>query len=286
MYRVRIPIGLLLLATIGAIFALEYSREITYPSRIVIALLIVGSLWEYYKLIERRGCRPYLHYGMIGAGIGLLLILVVAGNAFARIEKVQYYYGTALFMVLFLIGLWEPQEDKVLEKTSSTAAGLLYVYFSLGYLLSIRGLGNREGIICLLFVVLVAKSTDIGGYLVGRLWGKHKLYPAISPKKSWEGFAGGLVLSVVATFALRSAFPLMKEYFTIIWAIVFAVVMSILSLLGDFAESLVKRKCQAKDSNQLIPEFGGILDLMDSLIFTAPAGYFFLVCFQTLPQPA
>lgn len=278
MFRIRIPIGLLLLSIVAGICYLEYSQNISYVSQIIISILLIWGLWEFYRLYEHRGVRPYVWYGIFSGSVGLAIICICLTIRYPHIHEIYISYGTAIVAVIFLRSLLDAQEEKVLEKIFSSLAGLFYVCFLLSYLLMIRALGNtQEGIFYLLFVILVAKGTDIGGYIAGKLWGKHKLYPAISPKKSWEGWIGGLIVSLAFALGLRYGLPVYQKYLTVLYTIVFALAMSLFSLLGDFSESLLKRRCQVKDSNNLIPEFGGILDLIDSLIFTAPVGYYLLL---------
>lgn len=133
----------------------------------------------------------------------------------------------------------------------------------------------------LLFVILVTKAMDTGGYVFGMLSGKwmpggnHKLCPSISPKKSWEGFFGGVFLALLTAWALRAIFPgwdftaqlgpyaMWKE-------LVFAVLLALASIAGDLTESALKRKCGVKDSGHLIPGMGGPLDVLDSFIYVGP----------------
>ena len=132
----------------------------------------------------------------------------------------------------------------------------------------------------LFFVMMVTKSMDTGGYVFGMLSGKllpggnHKLCPSISPKKSWEGFAGGVLLSVLTAWGLRALFPSWDFYplgeFAWWKEIVLAVLLALASICGDLTESALKRKCGVKDSGHLIPGMGGPLDVLDSFIYVGP----------------
>jgi phosphatidate cytidylyltransferase len=210
----------------------------------------------------------------------LVFIAVIydSNRHFDAILEEQFMVFAFAFSISLLSLLKTPEDDAVLEKMSSTVFGFVYVYMPFVYIILIRGLGihSEDGIIYLLFVVLVAKSTDIGGYMVGYAFGKHKLCPSISPKKSWEGFAGGILLSIAVAFILRWQIGLLGETVSVLHTLLFASIVSLLSLLGDLSESLVKRKCDVKDSGNLIPEFGGILDMLDSFIFVAPFSFYYL----------
>ncbi len=133
----------------------------------------------------------------------------------------------------------------------------------------------------LLFVILVTKAMDTGGYVFGMLSGKllpggnHKLCPSISPKKSWEGFFGGVFLALLTAWALRAIFPTWDFSEQLgpyaMWKLlVFAVLLALASIAGDLTESALKRKCGVKDSGNLIPGMGGPLDVLDSFIYVGP----------------
>jgi len=126
----------------------------------------------------------------------------------------------------------------------------------------------------LLMLIIVIKCADIGAYTAGSLWGRHKFSPVISPGKTWEGMAGGIVFAVAAAvlFAVISG---IMPWFT---AVAFAVVFAFIGQLGDLAESLIKRDAERKDASAGVPGFGGLLDIIDSLLPAAPFAYLFF-CF-------
>jgi phosphatidate cytidylyltransferase len=120
-------------------------------------------------------------------------------------------------------------------------------------------------------VLLITKLGDIGAYLVGSRFGKTPLIPRISPKKTIEGAIGGLIFSILGAFISR---PFLG--FSYLHLIVLGIVFGIVGQLGDLSESLIKRDCQVKDSGKILPGMGGILDEIDSLLFTAPTFYFYM----------
>ena len=123
----------------------------------------------------------------------------------------------------------------------------------------------------LLMLVFVVKACDIGAYTAGRLWGKHKFSPVISPKKTWEGMAGGVILAVIVAVGFAFFCDIMAWRLGVIFGIVFA----FSGQLGDLAESMLKRDAETKDASNNVPGFGGILDVVDSILVTAPFGYLF-----------
>ncbi len=127
------------------------------------------------------------------------------------------------------------------------------------------------GALMLALVVFVPKCTDIGAFFTGTFLGRHKMTPLISPKKTWEGFAGGMTTGALVAVV----FSFMGEVFRHGWleAIAFGLAVGLAGILGDLAESLIKRDCQTKDASKSIPGFGGVLDVIDSVLFAAPVAY-------------
>lgn len=280
MYRIRISIGLGMLALVAGLTACDYYTQTCYATTAMVAILILTALWEFYHITTLRNYAPYTKFALPTVLFALVLHILVSRQFGIGIPAMLSGYEALMVFLLLMSTLLNTAEENVLENTFCTLFGFVYVYWPLSHLVKIRLLGSdaQFGLILLLLTILTAKSMDIGGYLVGKACGKHKIFPAVSPKKSWEGFLGGIILTIGTAFALIYAFPSLARLFPH-WSLIvlYAVLMGILSIWGDFSESLIKRRCQVKDSYNLIPEFGGILDLMDSLIFTAPFSYYFLL---------
>ena len=135
---------------------------------------------------------------------------------------------------------------------------------------------NGDGKFYVLYFLLVTKFSDMGAYLVGSLIGKHKMIPRISPAKTWEGFAGAILVSTGASLAFFHFFGTHMAGMNSMHAIILGVVLSVAAVIGDLIESLFKREAGAKDSGKMFPGIGGILDLLDSLLFNAPIMYLYL----------
>jgi len=150
-------------------------------------------------------------------------------------------------------------------------------YFSIIYLglLSAFVIALRIdfGVRQLLMFVFVVKSSDIGAYTAGRLFGKHKFSPQISPSKTWEGMAGAVVIAIIVAVAFGRSFDIMSWWSAVIFGVCFAFI----GQLGDLAESIIKRDAQQKDSANNVPGFGGILDVIDSALAAAPFAYLFFM---------
>ena len=154
---------------------------------------------------------------------------------------------------------------------SALITGMHYIGLTLSYLLVIRGL--PEGALLIFFVVLVTWAGDTGAYVAGKSLGRHALAPAISPKKTYEGLAGGLVFACLLALIAREWFlPRLSPGDCLLLSLL----LTAAGLAGDLAESAVKRSAGIKDSGALIPGHGGMLDRLDSLLFTAPVFYYYV----------
>jgi phosphatidate cytidylyltransferase len=131
-----------------------------------------------------------------------------------------------------------------------------------------------RGTVALLLAVFVPKVGDIGAYMTGRFLGRNKMTPLLSPKKTWEGFAGGLVAAVLTAVLLYQFEPNLRTQ--PLAAVGLGVTVWVAAVLGDLAESLIKRDCRQKDASQSVPGFGGLLDVVDSVVFSAPVAYCWL----------
>jgi phosphatidate cytidylyltransferase len=150
--------------------------------------------------------------------------------------------------------------------------GMLYVGLLLGYFILLRNLEN--GVALVFFVILVTWLSDTGGFFVGKTWGKHPLAPRLSPKKTIEGLLGGVLFSVAG--AILSQFTFVP-FFSFGQCVMLGVGLALFGALGDLAESAIKRSVSVKDSGTMIPGHGGVLDRVDSLLFTGPAMYYYVM---------
>ncbi|WP_395751481.1 phosphatidate cytidylyltransferase [Prosthecobacter sp.] len=168
-----------------------------------------------------------------------------------------------------------------LQRIFNTVFGTVYTVIFFGFMIRLMyfhpdGKGITD-ILLVLFLIAVTKFSDMGAYIVGVLFGKHKMIPHISPAKSWEGFAGAFLGSFVAAAVVLWAAPPEKlAPLTWMHGMILAPVLCATAITGDLAESVLKRCVAIKDSGHALPGIGGILDLTDSLLFTAPVFYFYL----------
>ncbi|HAH20042.1 MAG: hypothetical protein A2Y00_09265 [Omnitrophica WOR_2 bacterium GWF2_43_52] len=227
--------------------------------------LIIGGLYEFFSLIEKKGIYIYKYFGM---AIGIMIPLSIIFR-FELTKSWELLFIVLALVSLFILQFKRPDNSQAIVGISTTLFGIVYISFFFSFLIKIRYLPQGQGY--LIAILLITKSSDIGAYLIGSKFGKHKLIPRISPNKSVEGSLGGLVFSS-ATAVVGRAFL----GFSYVHAALLGLALGILAELGDLSESLIKRDCKVKDSGILFPGMGGVLDLIDSLLFTAPVFYFYM----------
>ena len=248
----------------------------------IIALLAVTGLIEFYGLVDKRSLVCFRNWGIFG---GILLTL----GTFFHLEGYLGIHGTAArvndfetsFLILFVLGLclrqfFSKRNTAGILAISTTLFGLMYVPWLLNFIQKINFFPGVDGRFYLLYFVIITKFSDTGAYIVGSLIGRHKMIPRISPGKTWEGFAGAIILSTAASLVFAHLFRAHMAGMTAIHAAVLGVVLSLGAVVGDLIESLFKREAGVKDSGKLFPGIGGILDLLDSLLFNAPLMYLYL----------
>ena len=253
----------------------------------VIGILTVISTIEYFRMLKGAEIKGFPKFG-----IALCIAYCVAIDLhFLRggIQIPPSYDGIAIFLAIagaFTLQLLRPIVGK--EPLISIAAcvmGFIYVPFLFNFATRLVFIGpatsgghvTATGSFLLLWLIAVTKFTDMGAYLTGSAIGRHKMIPHVSPGKTWEGFGGALAFSQLAGCGLYAFFPTQLAILGG-WGHVIALgfILAILAVIGDLAESIVKRSLGAKDSGNMLPGIGGGLDLIDSICFTAPALYFYL----------
>jgi phosphatidate cytidylyltransferase len=253
-----------------------------YVFLVVMVLLAGAGLAEFYGLVGKRDLVSFKYCGIFG---GVLLMVgtfynltgkLGISNSPARVNDFE-----TSFLILFVLGLCVRQfvsrsNTSGILAISTTLFGLMYVPWLLNFIQKINFFPNVDGHFYLLYFVLITKFSDTGAYAVGSLIGKHKMIPRISPGKTWEGFGGAIVVSTIASLVFvhfaREKMPAMNW----VHAIILGVVLSSTAVIGDLIESLFKREAGVKDSGKFFPGIGGMLDLLDSLLFNAPIMYLYL----------
>jgi len=250
---------------------------------LLIAFLALAGLVEFYGLAQKRGLACFKISGVIG---GVLLMvgtflnvtghLGTANGSPARVNDFE-----TGFLILFVLGLclrqlFAKENSTGLTAIAVTLFGLMYVPWLLNFIQKIFFFPGVEGKFFLLYFIMLTKFSDMGAYVVGSLIGRHKMIPRISPGKTWEGFVGAIVVSTGASVVFVHYFGSHMAGMNVHHAIVLGIILSSTAVVGDLIESLFKRECGAKDSGNVLPGIGGVLDLLDSILFNAPIMYLYL----------
>lgn len=237
----------------------------------LIAAMGVLTLHEFYALLRPMGFAPF-HYTGLAWGAAMLL---APRYLEPRLTAADLLALAAVLCAVRLLA--ERTAENRVETLGATLFGLVYVPFMLQFLARIALIASpapSTGLILALWLIAVTKGCDTGALLTGLAIGRHKLAPAISPKKTWEGVAGGVLLSVLLGAGIAWACrPWLPGAFTPWTAAAAAVPLAVLGIIGDLVESVIKRRASIKDTGQSIPGIGGVFDLSDSLILTAPVGW-------------
>jgi phosphatidate cytidylyltransferase len=263
---------------------------------LLVAFLALVGLVEFYGLVEKRGLACFKISGVAG---GLLLLvgtfLNVTGHLGTTGSPARVNDFETGFLILFVLGLCIRQLVSKstaavgLTAIATTLFGLMYVPWLLNFIQKINffpfapGSPADAGKFFLLYFILITKFSDMGAYAVGSLIGRHKMIPRISPGKTWEGFFGAVLVSTGASLAFVHFFGAKMVGMNYLHAVILGVILSITAVIGDLIESLFKREAGVKDSGALFPGIGGILDLLDSLLFNAPIMYLYLRHILTHP---
>lgn len=232
-------------------------------------LLAVLGAYELHRMMLHEGYHPLISISLVLS----LLFLIAAMLPQQRPLLLELGLALAL-LVTFPILFFRKKLDGAMVDWSLTLAIAIYLGWPLSLIPALRGfqMGFSNGLWWLLTLLISVWGFDTGAFFAGHFLGRHKLAPAISPAKTWEGVAGGLVVSIAASILLTVLTPLGVSWYL---AIVLGLLIGIAATLGDLAESLIKRQTHVKDSGQFMPGHGGVLDRLDSILFAVIVVYFF-----------
>jgi phosphatidate cytidylyltransferase len=259
---------------IASIVLPSYFPQTVWLFVIIAAIALAAGLFEFYSLTKKLELKADAAVAYIGSTVLFLAFLVDAPAKAADLLLL----ALALFVITILISQafrFQVDFSKMLTGIGVTILGVLYIAFLGGFLVSTRvGFEGHAYLSTHLlgYFFLVLMGSDTGAYFTGRALGKHKLAPKISPGKTWEGLIGGIVAA--AAFAALATFWFFPEL-PYQYSIPLAVAMAIVGVLGDLAESAIKRGANAKDAASVLPGHGGFLDRLDSLLLNAPILYYF-----------
>jgi len=251
----------------------------------IMVLLATAGMIEFYDMARKRDLVCFKGWGVAGG------VLLMVGTFLHCTGKLGLHDSPSRandfetsFLILFVLGLCVRQfvsrsNTAGILAISTTLFGLMYVPWLLNFITKINYfpvLPPGDGTFFVLYFILVTKFSDMGAYAVGSLIGRHKMIPRISPGKTWEGFGGAIVVSTLASVVFVHLAGSHMPGMNTVHAVILGVILSASAVVGDLIESLFKREAGLKDSGRLFPGIGGILDLLDSLLFNAPLMYLYL----------
>ena len=274
---------------ISAIAMWTIALAVIFSGNEVVFLLFIFSLgfislWEYFNMIQLGGLRCFKAFGLICGGASF-----IGSFLFFRARGIEAGYDFEMAVLLvFLIGVFAGQMFRPMVKTTPLEAmaytlfGLLYVAWLFNFIIKIVYLMPRApsgallGQFYVLYLIVVTKFSDMGAYLVGSRIGRHQMVPHISPGKTWEGFVGSFLFAILGSYLVIWLLPAQLHYLNFVHGTALGFLIGVAAVGGDLAESMIKRSTGVKDSGSVLPGIGGVLDLVDSVLFTAPLMFFYL----------
>jgi phosphatidate cytidylyltransferase len=302
MLATRLATGLTLVVALLAVLILDERLAPWYPLWLLASLVVtVLCSTELVNLLGATGARPSGNT-VVGGTIALVLAnwaphvagqlaidpsqpLPASYNPLATIEVMAWPLWTfvAILMATFLSqGVQFRRPGQAMTTIAGSLLAITYVGLLGGFMIQMRWFdGPYHGLIPLATLVATAKGSDVGAYTLGRIAGRHKLWPRLSPNKTVEGAVGGLVFGVFSCLMVTAVATYLLKVPCLDWleAIGFGLLVAPAAQLGDLMESMIKRDCEAKDASSSVPGFGGVLDVLDSLLFAAPVAYGYWVVF-------
>lgn len=275
----RLPIAIAAVLVVFSLIFFSYLPLVNALLVLTLAGLAGIGIWEYGQLAKAKGLNPAISL-MVVVGVCEVLAFYTS-LAYPQWSKLSLLIMFLGFVSFFIAHFWSI--SNALLHVAAELFGVCYLAIPFSFMLAIlypfsQDSMPQDGRWWLFYLIAVTKITDVGGYFVGKLFGRHALAAQLSPKKTIEGAIGGFLFAVLCSLCLAylgknislTAFHL--KPFNAIWM---GMVIGLLAQIGDLAESLLKRDAFVKDSNRL-PGLGGVLDMLDSLLFTTPVVYFFI----------
>lgn len=277
---------------LAGVFGLIILRAPLFLICPMLITVVVIAMLEFYAIIRQIGIPVYKYLG-IASGIVLIgtTFYIYIFNAGVNAAECELAVLFGSFVAICIRQFPQKFNDQPITTIACTFFGILYIPFLFNFFIKL-GLSWGEndflssagltGRLLSFYLIAVVKCTDIGAYLTGTHFGKHKLFPRLSPGKTWEGFLGGLLFGVAVSLMLfmtcHGQFG--HKIMTIFDALLLGILLPLLGMVGDLIESLLKRAVGAKDAGNIIPGMGGLLDVLDSLLLAVPFFYFYVLWFM------
>ena len=237
---------------------------------ILLGLIVALAAWEGAGMLADAGARPFRLLAVLGA-LGPAASFFLATSTGPELPLV----AATVVTVLAALALRDTPRD-MLDAILATLFPVLFVGLTLGYAVRLRAIPGKDGPDLLILLFVCVMVGDAAAFYVGTAFGRHRMAPALSPKKSWEGAAGAMVGSAAGALLGHVWF---YQSLTLAHTLALGALLGMAGILGDLSESMLKRAAGTKDSSRLIPGHGGMLDRCDSLLFATPLLYYYYVIF-------
>lgn len=236
----------------------------------VVVGFIVIALYEFYSMVEKKNITVYKYFGTF---LGMLVPVFTYLEYNMKTEGVVVFSIVLSAIFIFARQFARRDSSDILTSTAITLFGILYISWFFTFIIKLKYLPNGNNLV--FFLILLTEGGDAGAYFTGSLIGRRLLIPRISPKKTVEGTAGGFITTLILALLCRPLVPEMSMQ----QILIAAALIGVIAPIGDLAESLFKRDCGVKDSGDCLPGLGGVLDMIDSLLLTAPVLYYYIAAF-------
>lgn len=241
-----------------------------WPFTFFVAGLLGIAAWEFWRIFRNGSHSPSLPL-LILFSVAIVLMRMVW-----QFNFVEIWLGVLVLLAMFWHTISQQNgASQAATDFALTLCGVVYLGFLGSYAISISNL--PDGMYWLLTVFPIVSLADTGGYLLGRWFGKHKMMPLVSPKKSWEGYIGGLLFGGLGGWGLTALWHIAVPGILPIYGLFLGVILSLLVPFGDFGESMIKRQFCLKDTSNILPGHGGMLDRIDSSLWAAFIGYYIIL---------
>lgn len=250
----------------GIVYVVIFISAILFSKESYVVLITIFSflcIWEFYKMTNLKNFAAYLFFPAV-----LFLLM-----------KRQDSYATTIVLIITILSslalmyqLFAKKEIRFTDERSKLGVVIRYIIFSMCFLILLPFYNNSFHPYLMISILIIIWVNDSFAFLVGKNFGKHKLFPSVSPKKTVEGLLGGLAFSLLAGILISKYYV---DFSLINWLII-AIIVSLFGTVGDLVESKFKRQANIKDSGNIMPGHGGILDRLDSLLFAAPFVYLYI----------
>lgn len=272
--KVRTAVGLCLIAGISGLMALDAWSGFGYGAIALCVALTGVGLWEYARMAQSAG--PVATAPLVLSGVLYTAVKGLGYQLDPRLHEALPLIAVAGAYWVFFSCLSGAPSLARFRGLCATAFGFFYLPFLGGFALDVRFLDvARVGEAGFYYVITIAKGTDVFAYYFGKFLGRRKIVPSVSPGKTGAGFVGAIVGGVCITCGF-AAYTSLGEFLPLALAPGVGIVMALIVVSGDLIESFIKRSAEVKDSAQLLPNFGGVLDIVDSVLVAAPPVHFLL----------